>query len=163
MNNNFNKFPKDFLWGVATAAAQVEGGAAEDGRSPSIWDTFAKQRGKMQHAKYFPTACNSYHIFDRDLDNLKRLGVNSYRMSISWSRVLPNGTGRLNQKGVDYYKRVFDKLNEAGIKPNVTLYHWDLPQVLEDRGGWANRDCIGWFGEYAEKMFRLFSSLLGWL
>lgn len=150
-------FPKDFLWGVATAAAQVEGGAAEDGRSPSIWDTFAKQRGKMQHAKYFPTACNSYHIFDRDLDNLKRLGVNSYRMSISWSRVLPNGTGRLNQKGVDYYKRVFDKLNEAGIKPNVTLYHWDLPQVLEDRGGWANRDCIGWFGEYAEKMFRLFS------
>lgn len=153
-------YPKEFLWGVSTAAAQVEGGAAEDGRSPSIWDAFAAEK-KVMNAKYFPTACDSYHrFFSRDLANLKALGVNSYRMSLSWSRVLPEGTGKLNEKGVDYYKRAFEALLEEGITPNVTLYHWDLPQVLEDRGGWANRDCIEWFGEYAEKMFRLYSDLV---
>ena len=150
------KYPKNFLWGVSTSAAQVEGGAADDGRSPSIWDVFAGKH-RVVNAKYFPTACNSYHMFARDLENLKGLGVNSYRMSISWSRVLPEGRGQLNAKGVDYYKRVFDDLLGAGIQPNVTLYHWDLPQVLEDKGGWANRDCIEWFGEYAGKMFSLFS------
>ena len=153
------KYPKNFLWGVSTAAAQIEGGAAEDGRSPSIWDTFAAAK-KVMNAKYFPTACNSYHMFERDLNNLIALGVNSYRMSVSWSRVLPDGIGKLNQKGVDYYKNVFESLLRAGIQPNVTLYHWDLPQVLEDKGGWANRDCIEWFGEYAEKMFRLFSDIV---
>ena len=153
-------YPKEFLWGVSTAAVQVEGGAAEDGRSPSIWDAFAAEK-KVMNAKYFPTACDSYHrFFSRDLANLKALGVNSYRMSLSWSRVLPEGTGKLNEKGVDYYKRAFEALLEEGITPNVTLYHWDLPQVLEDRGGWANRDCIEWFGEYAEKMFRLYSDLV---
>ena len=146
-----------FLYGVSTAAAQIEGGAADDGRSPSIWDTFSKIPGKMASAKYFPTACDSYHRFDRDLENMKKLGVNSYRMSISWSRVLPEGTGPLNQKGMDYYKRVFEKLNQADILPNVTLYHWDLPQCLEEKGGWSNRDAVGWFAEYAEKMFREFS------
>lgn len=153
-------YPKEFLWGVSTAASQVEGGAAEDGRSPSIWDAFAAEK-KVMNAKYFPTACDSYHrFFSRDLANLKALGVNSYRMSLSWSRVLPEGTGKLNEKGVDYYKRAFEALLEEGITPNVTLYHWDLPQVLEDRGGWANCDCIQWFGEYAEKMFRLYSDLV---
>ena len=98
------KYPKDFLWGVSTAAAQIEGGAADDGRSPSIWDKFAADK-RVLNAKRFPTACNSYHLFERDLDNLKRLGVNSYRMSISWSRVLPEGVGKLNQRGVDYYKK----------------------------------------------------------
>ena len=153
-------FNSDFLWGVATSAAQIEGGATVDGRSPSIWDVFAKRSGKVASSRLFPTACNSYNLFDRDLENLKGLGVNSYRMSISWSRVLPQGTGMLNPQGVDYYKRVFEKLNEAGIKPNVTLYHWDLPQILEEKGGWANRDCIGWFAEYAEKMFATFSDVV---
>lgn len=152
-------YPKDFLWGVSTAAAQIEGGASDDGRSPSIWDIFA-QKHKVVNAKYFPTTCNSYHLFARDLENLKKLGVNSYRMSISWSRVLPEGKGKLNTKGIDYYKQVFDGLLSAGIQPNVTLYHWDLPQVLEEKGGWTNRDCIEWFGEYAEKMFRLYSDVV---
>lgn len=135
-------YPKKFLWGVSTAAAQVEGGAAEDGRSPSIWDAFAAEK-KVMNAGHFPTACDSYHrFFSRDLANLKALGVNSYRMSLSWSRVLPEGTGKLNEKGVDYYKRVFEALLEAGIQPNVTLYHWDLPECLEEKGGWANRGYI---------------------
>ena len=152
-------YPNDFLWGVSTAAAQIEGGAADDGRSPSIWDKFAAEK-KVMNANRFPTACDSYHRFPRDLENLKALGVNSYRMSVSWSRVLPEGTGKLNEKGVGYYRRVFESLLEAGIKPNVTLYHWDLPQCLEERGGWANRDCIEWFGEYSEKMFRLYSDIV---
>lgn len=152
-------FSNDFLWGVSTSAAQIEGGAYEDGRTASIWDTFAKT-GKMSNSKSFSDACNSYNMFERDLDNLIKLGVNSYRLSISWSRVLPQGTGMINQKGLDYYKRVFDKLLNAGIKPNVTLYHWDLPQVLQEKGGWANRDCIFWFEEYAAKMFCEFSSIV---
>ena len=153
-------FPKDFLWGVSTSAAQIEGGAEDDGRSPSIWDVYAKQPRKMMSSKLFPTACNSYNMFERDLRNLKELGVNTYRMSISWSRVMPNGTGSLNPKGIDYYRNVFEKLNESGIKPNVTLYHWDLPQILEEKGGWANKDSVKWFGEYAEKMFRSFSDIV---
>lgn len=153
-------FPKNFLWGCATAAGQVEGGAFEDGRTPSIWDTFAAKPGKTFMGQTPTVACDSYHRFDRDLDNMKRLGLNAYRMSISWSRVMPDGTGALNQKGMDYYRRCFEKLNKAGITPAVTLYHWDLPQVLEDRGGWVNRDSIGWFGEYAEKMFRAFGDVV---
>ena len=153
-------FPKHFLWGIAGSAGQLEGAAFEDGRSSSIWDTFARQPGKIYGGHTPTVACDSYHKFDRDLQNLVALGVNSYRMSISWSRVLPNGIGQLNDKGMDYYKRVFDALNQNEIVPNVTLYHWDLPQVLEDRGGWVNRDSIEWFGEYADKMFRAFSDVV---
>ena len=153
-------FPKDFLWGTATSAGQIEGGAFDDGRTASIWDTFAAKPGKTHNGDLPTVACDSYHKFDRDLKNLIHLGVNSYRMSISWSRVLPNGVGPLNDKGMDYYKRVFDALNQNGIIPNVTLYHWDLPQVLEDRGGWVNRDSIEWFGEYADKMFRAFGDVV---
>ena len=133
-------FPKGFIWGTATSAGQVEGGALEGGRTPSIWDTFAEKQGKIADGTTPAVACDSYNRFDRDLENLVRLGVDSYRMSISWSRVLPQGTGALNPIGVDYYKRCMTKLLEHGIMPNVTLYHWDLPQVLEDRGGWRNRD-----------------------
>ena len=154
-------FPKDFIWGVSTSAGQVEGGAFEDGRSPSIWDEFAKKEGKIAHGDTPTVACDSYHrFFDRDISNLLNLGVDSYRMSISWSRVLPDGVGKLNDKGMDYYKRVFDTLNKNGITPNVTLYHWDLPQVLEEKGGWANRDSIEWFGEYAHKMFTAFGDVV---
>ena len=153
-------FPKDFLWGCATSAGQIEGGAFEDGRTASIWDTFAAKPGKTFGGETPTVACDSYHKFDRDLRNMKALGLNAYRMSISWSRVLPDGTGQLNQKGMDYYRRCFEQLNEAGITPAVTLYHWDLPQVLEDKGGWVNRDSIEWFGEYAEKMFRAFGDVV---
>ena len=154
-------FPKDFLWGVATSAGQIEGGAFDDGRTPSIWDTFAAKPGKTHNGGLPTVACDSYHrFFDRDLPNLVNLGVNSYRLSISWSRVLPNGVGQLNDAGMDYYKRVFEALNQHGITPNVTLYHWDLPQVLEDRGGWINRDVIEWFGEYAHKMFTAFGDVV---
>lgn len=149
-------FPKDFIFGVATSAGQVEGGANEGGRTDSIWDVFARTPGKTHNGGRPTVACDSYNRFDRDLENMKALGVNGYRMSISWSRVLPEGTGRLNQTGLDYYKRCFESLLEAGISPNVTLYHWDLPQCLEERGGFANHDIANWFGEYAEKMFREF-------
>ncbi len=153
-------FPKSFLWGTATSAGQIEGGALDDGRTPSIWDTFAQKPGKTHGGVTPAVACDSYHRFDRDLQSLVDLGVDSYRLSISWSRVLPQGVGPLNDKGMDYYKRVFDGLLSHGITPNVTLYHWDLPQVLEDRGGWVNRDSIEWFGEYADKMFRAFSDIV---
>lgn len=149
-------FPKDFLFGVATAAAQVEGGGFEDGRGASIWDAFAEKPGKIAGGAKPSVACDSYHLFDKDLQAMIDMGLNSYRMSISWGRVLPDGTGQLNQKGMDYYRRCFDKLLEAGIAPNVTLYHWDLPQALEEKGGWVNRDSQYWFSEYAYKMFRAF-------
>ena len=147
-------FPDGFLWGVSTSAAQIEGGYLEDGRSPSIWDAFAEKPGKIQNGDTPFVACDSYHRYEEDIAQMVRLGVNSYRFSISWSRVMPEGTGRINQKGVDYYKRLLDGLHKNNITPNVTLYHWDLPQVLEEKGGWANRDCIEWFGEYAVNMFR---------
>ncbi len=153
-------FPKHFIWGTATSAGQIEGGYLDDGRTPSIWDTFSAKPGKTHNGVTPAVACDSYHQFDRDLKSLIDLGVNSYRLSISWSRVLPNGVGPLNDKGMDYYKRVFESLQQNGIMPNVTLYHWDLPQVLEDRGGWVNRDSIDWFGEYADKMFRAFSDVV---
>lgn len=153
-------FSKDFIWGVATSAGQIEGAAELDGRKPSIWDTFSRTPGKVFGGQTPDIACDSYHRYMRDIDNLKKLGVDSYRMSISWSRVLPDGKGKLNDAGLDYYKRVFNALLENGIMPNVTLYHWDLPQALEDIGGWRNRDSIGWFGEYAEKMFRNFGDII---
>lgn len=147
-------FPEKFLWGTATSAAQIEGGAFEDGRTASIWDTFSKKEGKIFNQETPAIACDSYHQYMRDINNLVKLGVNSYRFSISWSRVMPDGTGRINQKGLDYYKKVIEQLHKNNIVPNVTLYHWDLPQVLEDKGGWANRDVIEWYGEYAYNMFR---------
>ena len=153
-------FNKDFIFGLATSAGQIEGGAHADGRGESIWDAFAKKPGKIANGNTPENACDSYHNFDRDLENLKFTGADSYRMSISWSRVLPEGKGQLNQKGADYYKRCFDKLLEAGIKPNVTLYHWDLPQALEEKNGWVNRDTIKYFGEYAAKMFELYGDVV---
>lgn len=154
-------FPKNFIFGTATSAGQIEGAAREDGRTPSIWDIFAETPGKTFNGETPAVACDSYHrFFDRDLESLKALGVDSYRMSISWSRVMPEGVGPLNPKGVDYYRRVFEALLENNIIPNVTLYHWDLPQVLEDKGGWRNRDSIEWFGEYADKMFTAYGDIV---
>lgn len=147
-------FPKNFLWGVATSAAQIEGGAQEDGRTPSIWDHMAQKPGAIFNNQTPAVACDSYHRYKDDVAAMADLGLNSYRFSISWSRVMPQGTGALNPKGVDYYKRLLDELAKHSIRPNVTLYHWDLPQILEDKGGWKNRDAIEWFGEYAYNMYR---------
>ena len=147
-------FPKNFLWGVATSAAQIEGGAAEDGRTPSIWDHMAQKPGAIFQNQTPAVACDSYHRYKDDVAAMADLGLNSYRFSISWSRVMPQGIGALNPKGVDYYKRLLDELAKHNIRPNVTLYHWDLPQVLEEKGGWKNRDCIDWFAEYAYNMYK---------
>jgi beta-glucosidase len=141
------EFPKGFLWGCATAAYQVEGGAAEDGRGPSVWDTFSHTAGKTHNGDTGDVADNSYHLYKEDVQLLKALGVSTYRMSISWSRVFPNGTGPVNPKGMDYYHRVIDELLANNITPYVTLFHWDLPQALP--GGWQSRDTSKAFADYA--------------
>jgi beta-glucosidase len=142
-------FPDGFLFGTATAAYQIEGAAAEDGRTPSIWDTFSRTPGKVMHGDTGDIACDHYHRLDADLDILSELGLGAYRFSIAWPRVLPGGGRTVNQKGLDFYRRVFDSLSARGIAPMVTLYHWDLPQELEDAGGWRNRDTAYRFAELA--------------
>jgi len=148
--------PPHFRFGTATSAFQIEGGWDADGKSPSIWDTFGHTPGKVKDDIPGDIACDSYHRYGDDIALMRELGLDSYRMSLSWSRLIPDGTGRVNQAGVDYYNRVIDGLLEAGIDPNITLYHWDLPQALEDRGGWANRDVAEWYGEYAAVVFDRF-------
>jgi beta-glucosidase len=144
-------FPHDFVWGVGTASYQIEGAVAEDGRRPSIWDTFSHTPGKIAHGDTGDVACDHYHRWADDLDLLVELGVPSYRFSVAWARVMPDGR-TVNQRGVDFYKRLVDGLAERGISPVVTLYHWDLPQDLEDRGGWRNREIVDLFTEYAVLM-----------
>jgi beta-glucosidase len=141
-------FPKDFQWGAATAAYQIEGAAAEDGRGPSVWDTFSKKPGATWEGNTGDVACDHYHRFREDVGLLKALGVTHYRFSVSWPRVLPAGVGAVNSKGLDFYDRLLDELQRAGITPLCTVYHWDLPQALEDRGGWVNREIADWFAEY---------------
>ena len=143
-------FGKDFYWGTATASYQIEGGRCEDGKSDSIWDTFAHKSGAIERGETGDVACDHYHRLDEDLDLLKELGGNAYRFSLSWSRILPNGTGKINEKGTDFYNRLIDGLLERNITPFMTLYHWDLPQVLQNRGGFLNREIADWFAEYAE-------------
>ena len=130
-------FPKGFLWGCATAAYQIEGAAREDGRGPSIWDTFSHVPGNTFHGDTGDVADDSYHRYKEDIRLLKNLGVSTYRMSISWSRIFPHGTGQANPLGLDYYQRVVDELLANNITPYITLFHWDLPQALP--GGWQNR------------------------
>ena len=149
-------FPKTLKWGAATASYQIEGAANEDGRSPSIWDTFSHAPGNVKNGDHGDEACNSYHLYKEDVQHLKKLGVDLYRFSISWPRVMPEGRGELNPKGVAYYQNLIDELIENGIEPMITLYHWDLPQVLQDEGGWENRDTIDAFNEYAIAMFKEF-------
>jgi len=148
--------PPAFEFGVATSAYQIEGAWNTDGKGPSIWDTFSHTPGKVAGDIPGDVACDSYHHYPLDLAALRELGVDGYRMSLSWSRLLPEGAGALNPAGVSYYDRVIDGLLEAGIRPNITLYHWDLPQALEDRGGWPNRDVAEWFADYAAKAGELF-------
>jgi beta-glucosidase len=142
-------FPKDFLWGMATAAYQTEGAWKEDGKGESIWDRFAHTVGNIKGNGTGDVACDSYHLFREDTAILKRLNQKSFRFSISWPRIQPQGSGAINQTGIDHYSRVVDAMLESGLRPFCTLYHWDLPQALEDRGGWANRDLAGYFGDYA--------------
>lgn len=142
-------FGIDFRWGTATAAYQIEGATSTHGRGPSIWDTFAKRRGKIKNGHHAEQACEHYCRYEEDLELVRELGFNEYRFSISWSRLLPDGTGKVNQEGVDYYHRIIDKCLSLNVEPWITLYHWDLPQALQDQGGWKNRAIIDWFAEYA--------------
>ncbi|MCT7356532.1 GH1 family beta-glucosidase [Streptomyces sp. 15-116A] len=142
-------FPADFLWGTATSAYQIEGAVADDGRAPSIWDTFSHTPGTIDNGDHGDVACDHYHRWPEDVALMKRLGTGAYRMSVAWPRVLPAGHGTVNRPGLDFYDRLTDALLEAGITPNVTLYHWDLPQVLQDRGGWTVRDTAEHFAAYA--------------
>lgn len=141
--------PQGFLWGASTAAYQIEGAAAEDGRGPSIWDTHCRMPGRVANGDTGDVACDHYHRYQEDLGLMRELGLAAYRFSVSWPRVLPRGRGRTNEKGLDFYDRLIDGLLTAGIEPWLCLYHWDLPQSLDDLGGWTNRDVAGWFADYA--------------
>lgn len=149
-------FPSDFVWGAAAAAYQIEGAWNEDGKGESIWDRFSHTPGKIVNNDNGDVACDHYHLYRDDIKLMQQLGIGSYRLSIAWSRVIPNGVGAVNEKGLDFYDRLFDALLEANLEPNVTLYHWDLPQALQDKGGWGSRDIIGQFADYATLMGKRF-------
>jgi beta-glucosidase len=142
-------FPEGFVWGSATASYQIEGAAAEDGRTPSIWDTFSRTPGLVLNGDTGDVAADHYHRWEEDLDHIAALGLDAYRFSIAWPRVQPGGRGAFNPAGVDFYSRLVDGLRERGVRPVATLYHWDLPQELEDDGGWAVRDTALRFEDYA--------------
>lgn len=141
--------PADFAWGTATSAYQIEGAVDEDGRAPSIWDTFSRVPGAVDGGHTGDTACDHYHRWPDDIALMRQLGTNAYRLSVAWPRILPGGDGPVNTKGLDFYDRLTDGLLAAGIEPNVTLYHWDLPQALQDRGGWPERATAEHFAAYA--------------
>jgi len=143
------RFPDKFIWGMASAAYQVEGAWNEDGKGESNWDRFAHTVGKIKGGATGDVACDQYHRYKEDIAVLKRLNQKSYRFSTSWARIQPSGTGAVNQKGIDHYSRLADALLEAGIRPFCTIYHWDLPQGLEDRGGWPNRDLAAYYADFA--------------
>lgn len=144
-----NGWPKDFTWGVSTSAYQIEGAAHEDGRGLSIWDVRAITKDKVYKNESGETACDHYHRYPEDIALMKGLGVDAYRFSLAWPRILPTGRTFVNEKGLDFYDRLIDSLLEAGIEPWACLYHWDLPQGLHSLGGWAQRECAGWFADYA--------------
>jgi beta-glucosidase len=142
-------FPKDFIWGVATSAYQIEGAWKEDGRGPSIWDTFSHTPGKIANNENGDIAADHYHRWKEDIALLSDMGIKAYRFSTAWPRILPDGTGKVNKKGLDFYDRIVDELLKRKIEPYVCLFHWDLPQALQDKGGWPNRDTTAYFAEYA--------------
>jgi beta-glucosidase len=144
------RFPADFAWGAATAAYQIEGAVREDGRGESIWDRFSAVPGKVFEGDSGAVACDSYHRYREDVRLMRDLGLNAYRFSIAWPRIIPEGRGRPNAAGLDFYDRFVDELLENGIEPYATLYHWDLPQALEERGGWPERDTVEAFAQYVE-------------
>jgi beta-glucosidase len=148
------KFPQDFLWGTATSAYQVEGAVKEDGRGESIWDRFSHSWGNIKDFSNGDIANDHYHLYEQDLNLMQELGFQTYRFSIAWPRIFPSGSGQLNQKGLDFYRKLVDGLHKRNIRPMTTLYHWDLPQALQDQGGWANRDTASRFAEYAATVYR---------
>jgi beta-glucosidase len=148
------KFPHNFLWGAATASYQIEGAWNEDGKGESIWDRFSHTPGKITNADTGDVACDHYHRFEEDIAIMRQLGLKAYRFSISWPRVLPAGRGRINAKGLDFYDRLVDGLCAANIEPSLTLHHWDLPQALQDEGGWDNRSTAHVFADYAALMVK---------
>ncbi len=153
-------FPKDFEWGVATSSYQIEGAHNEDGKGESIWDHFSHRPNNIQNNDTGNIACDNYHRFKEDVQIMKEMGIKAYRFSISWPRILPKGTGKPNQKGLDFYRKLVESLLDANIKPVATLYHWDLPQALQDKGGWVNRDLTGYLEEYVKLMFRELGDLV---
>ena len=150
MTGNDQAFPKDFVWGTATSSYQIEGGWKEDGKGESIWDRFSHTPGKVTDGDTGDIACDHYHRWPEDIELMVEMRLQAYRFSISWPRLLPEGWGKQNQAGIDFYSRLVDELLEAGINPYVTLYHWDLPQVLQDQGGWPARSTVDAFLEYAD-------------
>ncbi|HLH34660.1 MAG TPA: family 1 glycosylhydrolase [Alloacidobacterium sp.] len=149
-------FPRDFLFGAATSCVQIEGAAWEDGKGESIWDCFAEKPGAIIDGSNPSLACDSYHQWSLDLALVKEMGLQSYRFSIAWPRILPIGRGQVNERGVDHYNKIIDALLSAGIQPLVTAYHWDLPQVLQDKGGWPNRDTAERFADYVQILAKRF-------
>ncbi len=147
-------FPKDFLWGAATASYQIEGASRQDGRGDCIWTRFSHTPGKVMNGDTGDVATDHYHRYVEDVALMQELGLQTYRFSISWPRVIPNGTGATNPAGLDFYDRLVDELLKANIIPTATLYHWDLPQALQNRGGWLNREILGWFADYTDLMTR---------
>jgi beta-glucosidase len=154
------RFPKNFIWGSATAAYQIEGGYNEDGRGESIWDRYCRMSGNIADGSSGDIACDHYHLYEQDIQLMKYLGLKSYRLSIAWPRIFPDGTGKPNEKGIAFYKNLITLLVKNGIKPAVTLYHWDLPQKLQDIGGWANRQVADYFGQYARYVFKELGDLV---
>jgi len=151
-----NDFGDDFKWGVSTAAYQIEGGYNADGKGPSIWDTFSQKKKKIFNNDNGNIACDFYHRYAEDIALMYKLNIPNYRFSISWSRILPQGVGAVNHKGIDFYNHVIDFCLELGIEPWITLYHWDLPEALQKKGGWANREIIDWFSYYVDCCIKYF-------
>lgn len=151
-----NAFPPGFLWGCSTSAYQIEGSPLADGAGPSIWQRFAHTPGLMANGDHGDVACDHYRLYRPDVALMKRLGLAAYRFSLAWGRLLPEGAGRVNPKGIDFYSRLIDELLAHGIEPILTLFHWDLPAALDDRGGWLNRESADWFAAYARVAFEAF-------
>lgn len=150
-------FSKDFAWGAATSSYQIEGAAEEGGKGTDIWDVFTKEPGRIAGGHTGDVACDHYHRFREDVAMMKEMGLKAYRFSVNWARVLPEGTGRVNEEGVRFYSDLIDALLEAGIEPYLTLYHWEMPYELYKRGGWMNPESVRWFGEYAKLAAERFS------
>lgn len=150
-------FKKDFAWGVAAAAFQIEGATKEDGRTESVWDMFCKKDGAIERGENADIACDFYHRYKEDIALMKAMGVKAFRTSLSWNRILPDGTGKVNKKGIDFYNSVIDELIKNGIEPYITLFHWDLPMALYEKGGFMNREFANWFAEYAAVVAQNFS------
>lgn len=153
---NKSLFGDNFQWGVSTAAFQIEGACNTDGKGESIWDVFTAKKGKILNGHHAQVACDFYNNYKADIDLVKQLNIPNFRFSISWTRILPNGTGKVNMAGVEHYNRVIDYCLQQGIEPWVTVYHWDLPQALEIKGGWTNRDIVQWFTDYTATCAKYF-------